>query len=43
MAGDYIKIKAWQLSLLHKMLKIPFDRLRVNGVYIEIIDFFRSC
>ncbi len=24
------------------MLKTPFDRLRVNGVYIEIIDFFRS-
>jgi hypothetical protein len=24
------------------MLKTPFDRLRVNRVYIEIIDFFRS-
>jgi hypothetical protein len=24
------------------MLKTPFDRLRVNGVYIEIIYFFRS-
>jgi hypothetical protein len=24
------------------MLKPPFDRLRVNGVYIEIIDFLRS-
>jgi len=26
-----------------QMLKTPFDRLRVSGVYIEIIDFFRSC
>jgi len=24
------------------MLKPPFDRLRVNEVYIEIIDFLRS-
>ncbi len=25
-----------------QMLKTPFDRLRVNGVYIEVIEFFRS-
>jgi hypothetical protein len=40
--GEPVSDKFLELRACCTNAKKPFDGLRVNGFYIEIIDFFRS-